>query len=54
MIEFLSEYKFVFAWSYEDIRCLDTDVMVHTFPLEPVKQKLRRMKPEWTIKSKKK
>lgn len=54
MIEFLLEYKYVFAWSNEDIRCLDKDVMVHKFRLKLIKQKLRRTKPEWTIKSKEK
>lgn len=56
MIKFLSDYKDVFAWKYEDMPGLDTDVVVHKLPLKPefkpTKQKLRRMKPEWTVKIK--
>lgn len=46
----------MFAWSYVDMSTLDIDVVVHRFPLRPdsnpVKQKLRRKKPEWTVKIK--
>ncbi len=43
MIELLKDYKDVFAWLYEDMPGLDTDLVVHRLPLyegaKPVKQK---------------
>lgn len=57
MIEFLSELKDLFTWSYEDMLGLDAVVVFHRLPLKPdckpVRQKLRRMKPEWAVKMKK-
>lgn len=57
VVKFPSEFKNVFAWWYEDMPSLNTDVVVHRFPLKPdcnlVKQKLRRMKLERTVKIKK-
>lgn len=56
MIEFLKSYKDVFAWSYQDMPGLDTDLVVHRLPLipgvKPVKQKRRILKPEWNLKMK--
>ena len=56
LIDLLQDYSDVFAWSYEDMPGLDTDIMVHRLPLkeelEPVKQKLRRVKPEMLLKIK--
>ena len=56
LIALLTEFKEVFAWSYEDIPGIDTDIVQHciiTDPtMKPVKQKLRRMKLEWTLKIK--
>ena len=50
------EFKEIFAWSYEDMPGIDTDIVQHCIPtdptLKPIKQKLRRMKPEWTLKIK--
>ena len=52
----LHDYVEVFAWSYEDIPGLDTDIMVHRlltkedFP--PVKQKVHRMQPDMSEKIK--
>ena len=44
LIELLREYSYIFAWSYEDIPGLDTDIVVHRLPLKegcsPLKQKL--------------
>ena len=44
LIELLHEYYDIFAWSYEDMPGLDTDILVHRLPLRegcsPVKQKL--------------
>ncbi|XP_065860901.1 uncharacterized protein [Euphorbia lathyris] len=52
----LKEYKDVFAWSYEDMPGLNTDIVVHKLPLKPeskpVKQKLRKMKPKTLLKIK--
>ena len=45
MISLLREYSNIFAWSYEDMPGLDTDIVQHLLPLKPecvpVKQKLR-------------
>ena len=50
------EFKEVFAWSYEDMPRIDTNIVQQYIPtdptMKPVKQKLRRMKPEWTLKIK--
>ena len=50
LVGLLKEYQDVFAWSYKDMPGLDTDIVVHRIPLrsevKPIKQKLRRMKPE--------
>ena len=35
LIELLQEYVDVFAWSYEDMPGLDTDIVVHRLPLKP-------------------
>ena len=55
-IELLRAYKDVFAWSYEDMPGLNTDIVQHHLPIDPtkqpVKQKLRRLKPEWSLKVK--
>ena len=56
LVALLTEFKEVFAWSYEDMPGIDTDIVQHciiTDPtMKPVKQKLRRMKLEWTLKIK--
>ncbi|KAI5423838.1 hypothetical protein KIW84_030166 [Lathyrus oleraceus] len=56
LIELLREYVNVFAWSYEDMRGLDTDIVQHFLPLKPecvpVKQKLRRTHPDMAVKIK--
>ena len=50
LVALLIEFKEVFAWSYEDMPGIDTDIVQHCIPIDPtmklVKQKLRRMKPE--------
>ena len=52
----LCNYVEIFAWSYEDMPGLDTDIMVHRLPTKedypPVKQKVRRMRPEMSEKIK--
>ena len=56
LIDLLQDYNDVFAWSYQDMPGLDTDIVVHQLPLKeeymPVKQKLRRVKPEMLLKIK--
>ncbi|GKV38839.1 hypothetical protein SLEP1_g46704 [Rubroshorea leprosula] len=56
LIELLSEFQDLFAWSYKDMPGLDPDITVHAIPLhseaKPVKQKLRRMKTEVLLKVK--
>ena len=56
LVALLIEFKEVFAWSYEDMPWIDTDIVQHYIPTDPtmklVKQKLRRMKLEWTLKIK--
>ena len=50
----LTKRKVVFAWSYEDMPGLDRDIAEHHIPpypeAKPVKQKLRRLRPEWAKK----
>ena len=56
LIDLLQDYNDVFAWSYQDMPGLDTDIVVHRLPLReecmPVKQKLRRVKSEMLLKIK--
>ena len=56
LVALLTEFKEVFAWSYEDMPRIDTNIVQQYIPtdptMKPVKQKLRRMKPEWTLKIK--
>ncbi|XP_039048787.1 uncharacterized protein LOC120189633 [Hibiscus syriacus] len=56
LINLLQEYKEVFAWSYQDMPGLDTDMVVHKLPIKPeckpVQQKMRRMRPEMLLKIK--
>ena len=56
LIDLLQDYNDVFAWSYQDMSGLDTDIVVHRLPLReecaPIKQKLKRVKPEMLLKIK--
>ena len=58
LIDLLQDYNDVFAWSYQDMLGLDTDIVIHRLPLReecaPVKQKLRKVKPEMLLKIKEK
>ena len=53
----LKDYQDIFAWSYQDMPSLSSDIVQHILPLNPecspVKQKVRRMKPETSLKIKK-
>jgi len=46
----LSEFKDVFAWSYDDLKAYSPEVIQYTIPLKeevkPVRQNLRRMNPK--------
>lgn len=54
LIKLLIEYVDVFAWSYQDMPGLDTNIVEHKLPLKPecapIKQKLRRMRPDMSLK----
>ena len=56
LIELLKEYYDIFAWSYQDMPGLDTDIVEHHLPLKPkcppIKQKLRRTRPDMVVKIK--
>ena len=58
LVALLTEFKEVLAFLYEDMPMIDTDIVQHCIPtdptMKPVKQKLRRMKPKWTLKIKEK
>jgi len=48
-IKLMKEFHDVFAWTYDDLKVYDLDVIQHTIPVQenskPFKQKLRRMNP---------
>ena len=56
LIELLQEYMDIFAWSYQDMPGLDTDIVEHRLPLKPecppIKQKSRRTHPDMAVKIK--
>ncbi|XP_052479577.1 uncharacterized protein LOC128034775 [Gossypium raimondii] len=56
LIVLLQEFKDVFAWSYQDMLGLNTDIVVYRLPIrddcKPVQQKLRRMRPDVVLKIK--
>ena len=56
LVVLLTDYQDVFAWSYQGLPRLNPDIVQHRLPLNPgcspVKQKLRRMKPEMSLKIK--
>ncbi|KAG8504210.1 hypothetical protein CXB51_002512 [Gossypium anomalum] len=56
LVELLQEFKDVFAWSYQDMPGLDTNIVVHRLLIKkeckPVQQKLRRMRPDVLLKIK--
>ncbi|WKA00388.1 hypothetical protein VitviT2T_018743 [Vitis vinifera] len=58
LIQLLRSYLDVFAWSYEDMPGLDPSIVQHRLPLlphaRPVKQKLRRLHPRWSLQVKEK
>ena len=56
LVQMLHDYVEIFAWSYEDMPGLDTDIVVHRLPTNedcsPIKQKVRCMRPEISEKIK--
>ncbi|XP_070004885.1 uncharacterized protein [Nicotiana sylvestris] len=56
IIKALLEYKDIFAWSYDDMSGLSTDLVVHKLPIDPafppIKQKLRMFKTDMSVKIK--
>ncbi|RVW23587.1 hypothetical protein CK203_091487 [Vitis vinifera] len=56
LIQLLRAYLDVFAWSYEDMSGLDPSIVQHRLPFlphaRPVKQKLRRLHPRWSLQVK--
>ncbi|KAL9237358.1 hypothetical protein vseg_011916 [Gypsophila vaccaria] len=53
MTSLLTEFKDVFSWSYKYMPGIDRSIVEHRIPIKPgfkpVKQKLRRIKPEWSL-----
>jgi len=58
LVALLRDYQDIFAWSYQDMLGLSPNIVQHRLPLNPecslIKQKLRRMKPEMSLKIKEK
>ena len=56
LVQMLHDYVEVFAWSYENMPGIDTDIVVHHLPMKegcpPVKQKVHRMRPDMSEKIK--
>ena len=56
LVTLLRDYQDIFAWSYQDMLGLNADIVQHKLPLNlgcsPVKQKLRRIRPEMSLKIK--
>ena len=56
LIALLKEFRDIFAWSYQDMLGLDTEIVMHRIPAKPkcppVWQDLRRMKSEIILKIK--
>ncbi|XP_070045566.1 uncharacterized protein [Nicotiana tomentosiformis] len=55
-IRFLKEYEDIFAWSYDDMIGLSISIVAHKLPTNPmcppVQQKLRKFKPDMSLKIK--
>ena len=54
IMDLLKEYVDIFAWSYQGMPGLSTEIVEHQLPMRPecklVQQKLRRVKPEMLLK----
>ena len=55
-VDLLKEYADIFAWFYQDMIGLSTEIVEHQLPMrpecKPVQQKLRRVKPKMLLKIK--
>ena len=53
MVEMLKKRQKVFAQGYEDMSGIDREIAEHRIPthphISPVKQKKKRLKPEWAL-----
>ena len=53
MKETLRKRQKVFAWNYEDMLGVDREIVEHRIPMyshiTPIKQKQRRLRPEWAL-----
>ena len=49
-ISLFRQYKYVFAWTYEDLKTYDTKIIQHVIPIKvgvkPFQQPLRKMHPK--------
>ncbi|KAG5528960.1 hypothetical protein RHGRI_029577 [Rhododendron griersonianum] len=56
LVNLLKEFVDVFAWSHADMPGIDPENVEHRIPFypdaKPVKQKLRRMRPDWVLRIK--
>ena len=56
LIAQLKEFREIFAWSYQDMLGLDTEIVVYIIPVKPechpMRQDLRRMKSKIILKIK--
>ena len=56
LVALLRDSQDIFAWPYQDMPSLSSEIMQHRLPLNLecslMKQKLRRMKPEMSLKIK--
>ena len=56
LTQLLISYLDVFTWSYKDMPGLDPSIVQHHLPLlpyaRPIKQKLRRLHPRWSLQVK--
>ena len=53
MKETLKKRQKVFTWGYEDMPSIDSKITEHKIPtyphISPIKQKKRRLRPEWVL-----
>ena len=57
IMDLLKEYADIFAWSYQNMPGLSTEIMEHRLPMrpecKPIQQKLKRVNPKMLFKIKK-
>ena len=56
-IKLFNEFKYIFAWMYDDLKTFDPNIMQHVIPMKPeakpFQQKLRKMHPSLELAVKK-